>query len=105
MKSAPAGRSLMDKAPRSKCGGFASQSAHVIESRSCLPLGLQERHLQALRHHASLLAAGSRLPLTTNFTANSFKKLLSKQLQKASNFAPSSGKASKRVRSAAYLEQ
>merc|ERR1719217_1444104 len=58
----------MDKAVRSTLD-FATRSSHVMESRSCLPFGLQEKHLQALRHHASLLAAGSRLPLSSNFTA------------------------------------
>merc|ERR1719478_1844745 len=36
------------------------QAAHLQESRTCLPKGLQELHLRAVRRHAALLAIGQR---------------------------------------------
>merc|ERR1719482_885564 len=32
---------------------------HLKESRTCLPEGLQEKHLQSMRRHAAMLASGS----------------------------------------------
>jgi len=32
---------------------------HLMESRACLPKGLQEKHLQSMRRHAAMLASGS----------------------------------------------
>jgi hypothetical protein len=57
-KSSPAAHGFADKS-KSECGAFGAKS-YVKQSRSCLPLDLQERHLQAIRHHAALVAMGSR---------------------------------------------
>lgn len=35
-------------------------AAHIVESHACIPGVLQEAHLSAIRHHASLLATGTR---------------------------------------------
>merc|ERR1719443_2341937 len=57
-KSSPAAHGFVGKS-KSECGAFGAKS-YVKQSRSCLPLDLQERHLQAIRHHAALVAMGSR---------------------------------------------
>jgi hypothetical protein len=50
--AAPAGDS-----DRSKCEEANMQETNLAESRTCLPDGLQESHLQAVRRHAALLSA------------------------------------------------
>jgi hypothetical protein len=43
----------------SACANAFSEEAHLMESKDCLPTGLQEKHLQGVRHQAALLATGT----------------------------------------------
>ena len=52
VQAAPAGDS-----DKSKCEVSNLQETNLEESRTCLPDGLQESHLQAVRRHAALLSA------------------------------------------------
>jgi len=50
-----------DKAEISaECASPALEDAHLQETHECLPDGLQELHLQAVRRHAALLASGAK---------------------------------------------
>lgn len=47
---------------KSRCSFGSLESTYLLESQHCLPNGLQEAHLQALRRHAALLSTKERKP-------------------------------------------
>merc|ERR1719326_2442106 len=54
-----------DLAPTRHCtpSNINMEAVHLQESRACLPEGLQEMHLKALRRHAALLSGQSMLDM------------------------------------------
>jgi hypothetical protein len=71
-----------------KCFIAPLESTHLLESQACLPKGLQEAHLQALRRHAMLLstkkqgddkidASSSQDPDTASLDAAGFRAITS----------------------------
>merc|ERR1719197_1816607 len=48
------------KVAKKECATPLLESTHLVESRDCLPAGLQEVHLQSVRRQATLLASGTQ---------------------------------------------